>query len=162
MSQPETVFLSLGTNLGDRQANLEAALAALPPQVRLLERSSVYETAPWGVTDQPDFLNMVVCGKTTLPPVRLLAYLKRLEQDLGRVPSIRYGPRLIDIDILFYGSQMLDTPELIIPHPRLPERAFVLVPLAEIAPELIHPVLHEPIRTLLNKVDVSGVKRWTP
>ncbi len=156
----ETVYLALGSNLGDRLANLEAAVAALPPAVKVLERSPIYETAPWGVTDQPAFLNMVVQGETGLAPAALLARLKRLESRLGRLPSIRFGPRLIDIDILFYGSRILVTPRLTIPHPQLHQRAFVLVPLADLAPSFVHPVLGKPIRELLAGVDVTGVKRY--
>ena len=156
----ETVYLALGTNLGDRPANLEAALAALPPAVRVVERSSIYETAPWGITDQPAFLNMAVKGETKLAPRALLARLKHLERDLGRQPSVRYGPRLIDIDILFYDDLMLDSPGLTIPHARLHERAFVLAPLAEIAPDFIHPVLQMSIHDLLEQVDQEGVKLY--
>jgi 2-amino-4-hydroxy-6-hydroxymethyldihydropteridine diphosphokinase len=160
MPPPETVYLALGSNLGDRRHNLEAAIAALPPAVRVLERSPLYETAPWGVTDQPDFLNMVLKGETRLAPAALLARLKRIETDLGRLPTIRYGPRLIDLDILFYDSLVLSTPELTIPHPRLHERAFVLVPLADLAANLVHPVLGKPIRDLLAGIDLTGVKRY--
>ena len=158
MTDP-TVYLALGTNLGDRLANLKAAVAALPPAVTVLERSAVYETPPWGVTDQPAFFNMAVKGETALAPLDLLAHLKRLEKDLGRLPSVRYGPRLIDIDILFYDDLVLDTPGLTLPHPRLQERAFVLVPLADIAAEFVHPVLHESVQSLLSKVDTTGVSR---
>lgn len=143
------VYLALGSNLGDRRANLAAALAALAPQVRLLKRSALYETAPWGYADQPDFLNQVVAAETALPPVELLAYLKEIEVQVGRQPSFRYGPRAIDLDILFYDELVLETPELVIPHPRLDERLFVLAPLAEIAPELVHPVLGVSIGDLL-------------
>jgi 2-amino-4-hydroxy-6-hydroxymethyldihydropteridine diphosphokinase len=160
MPPPETVYLALGSNLGDRRHNLEAAIAALPPAVRVLERSPLYETAPWGETDQPDFLNMVLKGETRLAPAALLARLKRIETDLGRLPTIRYGPRLIDLDILFYDSLVLSTPELTIPHPRLHERAFVLVPLADLAANLVHPVLGKPIRDLLAGIDLTGVKRY--
>jgi 2-amino-4-hydroxy-6-hydroxymethyldihydropteridine diphosphokinase len=155
-----SIYLSLGTNLGDRLANLQAALAALPPAVNVLHRSDIYETEPWGVTDQPAFLNMVIQGETHLSPTELLFYLKRLEKELGRLPSVRYGPRLIDLDILFYDDLVLHTPELIIPHLHLQERAFVLVPLADIASDLIHPVLQEPIHDLLTKVETKGVKRY--
>ncbi len=156
----ETLYLALGTNLADRFANLQAALAALPPAVKILQSSPIYETEPWGVTDQPAFLNMVIQGETRLSPTDLLSHLKRLEKDLGRLPSIRYGPRLIDIDILFYNELVLNSPELTIPHPHLQERAFVLVPLADLIPDLLHPVLHRPIRTLLKEVDTTGVKRY--
>jgi 2-amino-4-hydroxy-6-hydroxymethyldihydropteridine diphosphokinase len=160
MDIPELVYLALGSNLGDRLANLEAALAALPPAVKVLQRSPVYETPPWGITDQPAFLNMVVQGKTRLPPLQLLSQLKSLESRLGRLPSIRYGPRLIDIDILFYNNLVLNTPSLTIPHPHLHERAFVLVPLADLAGDLVHPVLRKPIRELLTGIETTGVKRY--
>jgi 2-amino-4-hydroxy-6-hydroxymethyldihydropteridine diphosphokinase len=155
-----TIYLALGTNLGDRFANLQAAIAALSPAVRVLDQSPVYETPPWGVADQPAFLNMVLRGKTHLQPLELLRNLKDLETALGRVSSIRYGPRLIDMDILFYDSLVLDTPQLTLPHPRLQERAFVLVPLADLEPDLIHPVLGKTIRTLLAEVDTTGVTRY--
>jgi 2-amino-4-hydroxy-6-hydroxymethyldihydropteridine diphosphokinase len=154
------VTLALGTNLGDRIGNLRAAIAALPPAVWVLEQSFVYETLPWGVTDQPHFLNMVIKGETGQSPQELLKHLKALETRLGRLPSIHYGPRKIDIDILFYSDLMLDTPGLTLPHAHLHERAFVLVPLADLAPELIHPVLGKTIRQLLAEVDTTGVKRY--
>ena len=153
------IYLSLGSNLDDRYATLQAALAALPPAVTVLAESPIYETPPWGVTDQPAFLNMVVRAETHLTPLALLALLKRLEAQLGRLPSIRYGPRKIDLDILFYDELVLDTPELILPHPLLHERAFVLVPLADLAPGLVHPVLGQSIRDLLAAVDTKGIKR---
>ncbi len=154
------VYLALGTNLGDRPANLRAAIAALASIVTVLAESPVYETPPWGVTDQPPFLNMALKGETRLAPLALLTELKRLETRLGRRPSIRYGPRLIDMDILFYDDLILDSPELAIPHPRLHERAFVLVPLADLAPDLAHPVLGKSVRELLAAVDATGVIRY--
>jgi 2-amino-4-hydroxy-6-hydroxymethyldihydropteridine diphosphokinase len=154
------VYLALGTNLGDRFANLQAAIAALPPTVRVLEQSPIYETPPWGLTDQPAFLNMVLKGETALAPGELLDHLKRLERTLGRLPGVRWGPRRIDMDILFYDELILETPGLIIPHPRLQERAFVLVPLADLAPGLVHPLLGQSVRELLAKVDTKGVKRY--
>jgi 2-amino-4-hydroxy-6-hydroxymethyldihydropteridine diphosphokinase len=154
------ITLALGTNLGDRPGNLLAAIAALPPAVTVLEQSPVYETLPWGVTDQPDFLNMVIKGETHLLPQDLLKSLKELEIRLGRIPSIHYGPRKIDIDILFYGDLILNTPELTLPHPHLHERAFVLIPLADLAPEQTHPGFGRTIRELLAEVDTAGVKRY--
>jgi 2-amino-4-hydroxy-6-hydroxymethyldihydropteridine diphosphokinase len=154
------VYLALGTNLGNRSRNLRSALAALPPAVTVLEGSPVYETQPWGVTDQPAFLNMVIKGETAMQPQELLGYLKGLETRLGRKPSFRYGPRKIDIDILFYGALFLNVPGLTIPHPRLPDRAFVLVPLADLAPELVHPVLGKTIKQLLREVDTTGIKPY--
>ncbi len=155
-----TVFLALGTNLGERTSNLRRALAALPPAVTVRRASPIYETPPWGLTDQPDFLNMIIEGETTLPPLDLLHFLKDLERTLGRVPSVRYGPRLIDLDILFYDDLLLETPELVLPHPRLHERAFVLVPLADLAADFVHPRLGRPVRALLAEVDTSGMRKY--
>lgn len=156
------LYLALGTNLGDRFANLQAAIAALPPAVRVIAQSPVYETPPWGLTAQPAFLNMVLKGQTALAPVDLLKHLKHLETELGRLPAVRWGPRRIDMDILFYDNLILDTPELTIPHPHLHERAFVLVPLADLEPGLVHPVLGVPIHRLRSAVDATGVKRYEP
>ena len=155
-----TIYLALGSNLGNRENNLKAAIDALTPEVTVLAKSPVYETLPWGVIDQSLFLNMVLKGETHLAPLALLIHLKDLETKLGRLPSIRYGPRLIDMDILFYDDLVLDTSELTIPHPRLHERAFVLVPLADLAPDLVHPVIGKPVGELLTAVDTIGVKRY--
>jgi 2-amino-4-hydroxy-6-hydroxymethyldihydropteridine diphosphokinase len=149
--------LGLGTNLGDRDRNLTAARTSLLPEVRPLRASSVYETPPWGVLDQPHFLNQALEAETDLPPLHLLAYLKDLEVELGRLPAERYGPRLIDLDILFYDDLVLDTPELTIPHPRISERAFVLAPLANLAPDLVHPLEKKTIVELLEACDRSGI-----
>jgi 2-amino-4-hydroxy-6-hydroxymethyldihydropteridine diphosphokinase len=151
-------FLAFGSNMGNRLANLKAAIYNLTPQMAVKNRSSVYETPPWGFTEQAPFLNQVVMVNTYLAPEALLGHLKRLETALGRVPNFHNGPRLIDIDILFYDDLVEDTPPLIIPHPRLHERAFVLVPLAEIAPDLIHPVFGKPIYELLDRLDRSDIK----
>jgi 2-amino-4-hydroxy-6-hydroxymethyldihydropteridine diphosphokinase len=159
---PSIIYLALGSNLGDRSANLLAAIAALPPAVRLLALSPVYETSPWGLTAQPAFLNMALKGETALAPVELLKHLKLLETGLGRQPAVRWGPRLIDMDILFYDELILATPELTLPHPHLHERAFVLVPLADLEPDLLHPVLGVPVRELLAAVDTTGVKPYEP
>jgi len=157
-----TVYVALGTNIGDRPANLEAALAALHPAIELSRRSPIYETQPWGYADQPAFLNMVIEGQTLLPPLDLLAQLKDLEQTLGRTPTFRNGPRLIDLDILFYDDLLLDTPALVIPHPRLHERTFVLVPLAQLAPGFVHPRLRSSIIQLLDALDTGGVTLFRP
>ena len=162
MDQPATIYLALGSNLGDRFANLQAAVAALPPAVRVLERSPIYETPPWGFTDQPAFLNMAVKGETDLAPLELLSHLKDLEIQLGRLPAVRWGPRLIDIDILFHAELVLDTPGLVLPHPSLHLRPFVLVPLADLAPDLVHPLLGKTVRQMLAGVDPGGVKRYEP
>ncbi len=151
------IYIALGTNLGDRLANMMAATAAMPPAVRVLAQSPVYQTAPWGHTDQPEFLNQVIRAETDLSPLQLLVFLKQIEVALGRMPTFRYGPRLIDLDILFYGDLVLETPDLAIPHPHLAERAFVLVPLADLAPQLHHPVLGKTVREMLEEVDTSPV-----
>ncbi len=154
-------YLGLGSNIGDRAANLARAVAALPPEVRVLERSPIYETPAWGYVDQSPFLNMVIMAQTDLPPVALLAHIKRLEGQLGRTPSFRWGPRLIDIDILLYDDLSLNTPDLTIPHAHLQERPFVLVPLADLAPDLVHPVLGKTVGQLLAALDRSGITRWS-
>lgn len=159
---PHTVYLALGTNLGDRPTNLRAALAALAPQVRVQAESRIYETPPWGFVDQPAFLNMAARAETNLPPADLLAFLKQLETSLGRQPTFRNGPRLIDIDILFYDDLILNTPPLVIPHPRLHERDFVLVPLADIAPDFVHPLLRQPVRALLHALSSVSVAQCVP
>lgn len=154
-----TVYIALGSNLGDRAANLRDALKAFEPAVHVLALSGLYETPPWGYTDQPAFYNMVVKAGTALEPAALLDFLKGLESELGRAHSFRYGPRSIDLDILFYDDLVVRQPRLVIPHPRLHERGFVLVPLADLAPELVHPVLHQPVRELLAQVDIQGIRK---
>lgn len=151
------IYLALGTNLGDRLGNLRAAINAFEPQIHVLHESRVYETEPWGYADQPAFLNMVVHAETELSPRELLVRLKTLESSLGRVPGFRNGPRLIDLDILFYDDLRLDSTGLVIPHSRLHERGFVLVPLADVAPDLVHPVLGLSISQILEGLDVQGV-----
>src|SRR5271157_2882601 len=151
------IYLALGTNLGDRIANLRAAIEALSPEIKVIVESKVYETPPWGYEDQPAFLNMAVKGETGLKPESLLKRLKQLEVQLGREQSFRWGPRLIDIDILFYDDLILESESLTIPHPRLHERAFVLVPLTDIAPDFIHPVLKETIKELLASADTDDI-----
>jgi 2-amino-4-hydroxy-6-hydroxymethyldihydropteridine diphosphokinase len=154
------LYLALGTNLGDRLSNIKNAIAALPPVVQVTKQSSVYETPPWGYADQPEFLNMALRAETELEPSDLLSFLKNLEEELGRVESFRYGPRQIDLDILFYDDLVLETSELIIPHPKLHERAFVLVPLAEIAPALIHPLKRKSVSDLLRDVKIDGIHKY--
>lgn len=153
----ETVYLALGSNVGDKEANLEAAISKIGEKCTLLKRSSIYQTPPWGYQEQDFFLNMVVSVHTELNPVDLLAHLKSSEINIGRQPTFRNGPRVIDIDILFYGQQVLAQPGLEIPHPRLHERAFVLVPLAEIAPDLIHPTKQCPVDTFLVGMEIKDI-----
>ena len=152
-----TVYIALGTNLGERLTNLRAALESMPPDVKVVAESHIYETPPWGYEDQPAFLNMVVKAETGLEPEPLLKYLKQLEAELGREQNFRWGPRLIDLDILFYDDLVIESPPLVIPHPRLHERAFVLVPLSNVAPDLVHPVFHQKISALLTEIDTQGI-----
>ena len=154
------IYLALGTNLGDRMENLRRAIAALSPKIRVTALSSVYETPPWGYTDQPAFLNMALTGEAEGEPPALIAFLKNLETELGREKTFRNGPRLIDMDILFYEDLIFNQADLIIPHPRLQERAFVLVPLKDIAPNLMHPVLKRTVHDLLRDVDTKGVNLY--
>jgi len=156
----EIIYLSLGSNLGDREANLESVFEELPPAIEVIVRSSIYQTEPWGFEDQPDFLNMVAQGKTELTPRELLAYLKKIEKKIGRKPSFIYGPRLVDVDILFYGEKVVDEIQLKIPHEKIPERAFVLVPLMEIAPDLKYLDSDQTISDLANSIDTSGVSLY--
>ena len=165
MAEPVTTHLCLGGNLGDRMAALTEALQLLDatPGMRRTGCSSVYETEPWVVADQPNFLNLVVAYETTLEPADLLAACKSVEATVGRTPSFRWGPRLIDVDILLYGDEVVDSaePDLQIPHARMAQRAFVLVPLAEMIPE--HPVPPDgrTVRQLLEQAeDRAGVVHW--
>ena len=156
----KNIFLALGTNLGDRLANLETAIQNMPPDMPVIKRSSIYETPPWGFLEQPAFLNMVLQVETEFSPWKLLKFLKKLEGSMGREKTFRNGPRLIDIDILFYGNLKFEKSGLVIPHPSIAERAFVLVPLAEIAPDFLHPVLKVTIQDLLNKVDHQVIQPY--
>ena len=155
----QTSYLSLGSNLGEREESLERALAKLEGEgVTVSRRSGIYETEPQDVAEQPWFLNMVVEAATKLLPKQLLATVQRIEREMGRTRAgvMRGGPRVIDIDILLYGFVVMDTPQLTIPHARMIERRFVLQPLLEIAPELRHPVMKGLLKDY--SVQVSGQK----
>jgi 2-amino-4-hydroxy-6-hydroxymethyldihydropteridine diphosphokinase len=154
------VYLALGTNLGDRPANLKQAIAALTPQMEVKAKSQVYETPPWGFEDQPKFLNQVIKANTYLDPEPLLKHLKRLEVALGRKESFPNGPRLIDMDILFYDDLVMEKPSLVLPHPRLHERGFVLLPLLEIAPNLVHPVHKQSVREMAEMCNMAGIEKF--
>jgi len=151
------VYLALGSNVGNRAANLKEAISALSPQMDVKARSKVYETPPWGYAEQDKFYNQVVKAITYVEPAPLLKHLKRLETALGRKPSFQYGPRLIDIDILFYDDLTMATPELIIPHPFAHERGFVLLPMMDLAPDLVHPLKERTVRDLLAGCDLRGI-----
>ena len=145
------ILLSLGSNLGNRLSTLEKALKALDKaEVRITAKSRVWETEPWGLADQPRFLNMCAKAETQLEPEELLAAVKGVEQELGREKRVHWGPREIDVDILLIGSEIVELPSLRVPHPLMQERAFVLVPLCEIAPEACHPLFHKTVRELLD------------
>ncbi len=158
--QTEIIYLGLGSNLGDREANLQTVFQELPPVVEITIFSSLYETEPWGFRDQPDFLNQVVQAKTELCPRELLVYLKKVETKIGRKPGFIYGPRLVDIDILLYGNMIINENNLVIPHNKIAERAFVLVPFAEIAPDLSLPGSTLMISELLESIDSSDVSLY--
>jgi 2-amino-4-hydroxy-6-hydroxymethyldihydropteridine diphosphokinase len=157
----KTVYLSLGSNIGDRAANLKAAIAALADEGVIVRKvSSFYETEPVDYLQQDWFLNCVVEGETELPGGTLLAKLRAIETRMGSKKVIAKGPRILDIDILLYGDETIATPELQIPHPRMTQRRFVLVPLAEIAPDLSHPSWHASVKDLLAATtDRSEVRR---
>jgi len=156
------VYLSLGSNLGDRRGNLAAALQQLRDKVEIHTVSSVYETEPVGYLDQPRFLNMACCGKTELSTQELLHEIKTIEVAIGRQPSFRNGPRPIDIDILLYDELQTEQETLTIPHPRMNERAFVLIPLAEISPNVIDPVSGRTAEELARALSHAGVKMLAP
>jgi 2-amino-4-hydroxy-6-hydroxymethyldihydropteridine diphosphokinase len=149
-----TAYLSLGSNEGNRQQMLDSALAHIAQDCGNVSlQSSVYETAAWGLEDQPGFLNMAVAITTALAHLQLLAAIRNIETLLGRKREIMWGQRTIDIDILFYNNDTINSTDLVIPHPRLHERRFVLVPLMEIAPGFVHPIFYKNITTLLTECE---------
>ena len=153
----EQVYVGLGSNLADPRAQVERASRALAglPKTRLVQRSRLYRSAPWGRADQPEFVNAVVALQTELTPRELLEALLKIERAAGRArDATRWGPRVLDLDILVFGDRMIDEPGLHVPHPHLHERAFVLLPLAEIAPDLIVPG-HGRVDDLARRIDAS-------
>ena len=162
MPDSKLIYLSLGSNLGDRAANLESAIGALPHAgVRVVRRSSLYETEPVDFLAQPWFLNCVVEAETSLTPGQLLRALQGIESMLGSRKLVPRGPRIIDLDILFYGTSKIRTEEMEIPHPRMASRRFVLAPLAELVPGMHHPTLGVTIAELLATAqDASAVRLW--
>jgi 2-amino-4-hydroxy-6-hydroxymethyldihydropteridine diphosphokinase len=156
------VVLALGSNLGDRCANLHHALEEISVQVAINKTSSIYETPPWGYLEQPVFLNQVFSGNTSLNPDELLVFIKNIEREMGRVKNFQNGPRLIDIDILLFGEQIINSENLMIPHPRMLERGFVLLPLSEIEPDLVIPGTKNTVSELLHQVDLNGIQKIDP
>ncbi|MFQ5441384.1 MAG: 2-amino-4-hydroxy-6-hydroxymethyldihydropteridine diphosphokinase [Thermodesulfobacteriota bacterium] len=159
----ERVFIAVGSNLGDRARNCLKAIGLIEEnsgRVRLVRKSPFYETEPWGLTEQPPFVNAVIEVATGLEPRPLLAFLKGIEEEMGREGAARWGPRRIDLDIIFFGRRVLRERGLVIPHPRMNERAFVLVPLADIAPGFIHPVFKKTVTAMKGALkDTGSVKR---
>ncbi len=150
------VYIGIGSNLGKREENCEKAISLLINKgLRDLKQSSKIETEPWGVKNQPAFINMAVSAGTDLSPERLLTLIKEIEVKMGRTSTVRWGPRIIDLDILFYDNVVIEKPDLSIPHPHIRDRDFVLRPLAEIAPDLVHPVLQKNISELLDSLQTN-------
>jgi 2-amino-4-hydroxy-6-hydroxymethyldihydropteridine diphosphokinase len=146
------VYIGIGSNLGDRQGNCLKAIELLETEgVKALQRSSIYETEPWGLKDQPRFINMAIEVETDLTPRQLLSLLRKIENGMGRIRTMKWGPRTIDLDILLYGDMVVREADLEIPHPLMHEREFVLEPLSEIAPQNIHPVLRRTVGELLEE-----------
>jgi 2-amino-4-hydroxy-6-hydroxymethyldihydropteridine diphosphokinase len=159
------IYLALGSNLGNREQHVQAGIDAISaPDLRVTRTSSTYETAPRDYTDQPWFLNLVLECETELFPLQLLRRLQRIEKQLGRQRIVSKGPRTIDIDILLFGNFLIERPLLQVPHPRMAERRFVLEPLAELAPELRHPVTRRSIKDLLANTKEQALRKasWTP
>jgi 2-amino-4-hydroxy-6-hydroxymethyldihydropteridine diphosphokinase len=147
------VYLGIGSNLGDKQGNCLDAIERLSTRgISISKRSAMHETQPWGVEDQPDFVNMAVEVETVMSPEELLVTVKEIEREMGRKAGTRWGPRLIDLDVLLYDDRIVKSKDLIIPHPLLHKRNFVLLPLAEISPECVHPVLKKTIRELAQEL----------
>ena len=153
------VYISLGSNLGDRAGNLLTAIAHMGECISNIQKSPIFETPPWGVLEQPSFFNMVITGTTLLTPFRLLAFLKNIEVEMGRVKALHWGPRVIDLDILLYDELQVKQPHLTIPHANICERAFVLVPLADLAPQLVIPGTDRTVAQWLQSVDRTGIIR---
>lgn len=160
MAKKVTVYIALGSNLGDRAEFLYRARQLLSEFITEMRCSHLYETPPWGVLEQPLFLNQVLRGNTTLPPLKLLDSLKHIEKHLGRKDTLRFGPRVIDLDILLYGERVIRSARLQVPHPRMLERAFVMLPLAELSPDLIIPGSGKSVSEVLSSLDTTGISLY--
>jgi 2-amino-4-hydroxy-6-hydroxymethyldihydropteridine diphosphokinase len=158
-TSPHQIYISLGSNLGDLASNLLTAIAHMGECISNIQKSPVYETPPWGVLAQPAFLNMVITGTTLLTPIHLLAFLKNIEVEMGRVKTMHWGPRVIDLDILLYDNLQFHRSRLTIPHANMCERAFVLIPMADLAPQLVIPGTDRTVTQWLQTVDRSGITR---
>jgi 2-amino-4-hydroxy-6-hydroxymethyldihydropteridine diphosphokinase len=157
------IYLGLGSNLGDREAMLRRACELLAASgITILRTSSLYETEPRDLPNQPWFLNQVVETETSLFPLQLLSRVLKIEKDLGRRRIVDNGPRTIDIDILLYHRFVIDSPALVVPHPRMHERRFVLAPMVELAPDLRHPVTRQTMRELLGRIKGQTVRLFNP
>lgn len=162
MRKSFNIYLSLGSNLGDRLANLNNAKSLLSSKIIIHQTSSVYHTPPWGYNNQNAFLNIVLRASTSLPPFELLKFIKSSEVQLGRIPSFKYGPRRIDIDIIKYDTLVINSDHLVIPHPQYHNRAFVLIPLLELDKNHNHPILKSSITELIQHTDTSDITSFKP
>ena len=150
------VYLGIGSNLGIREDNCLMAISLLEENgLKITKRSAMHETTPWGIKDQPKFINMAIEAETNISPLELLSIIKKIEGEMGRQPAMKWGPRVIDIDILLYGDKLLCEADLTIPHPLMHEREFVLRPLSEIAPDIVHPVLGKTIKELFDTIAIA-------
>jgi len=150
MKENNTVYITLGTNLGDREENLKIALDGITAFGEITKKSSILETPPMGYEDQGDFLNMAIELKTNLSPIDLIIKFQEIEHKMGRTREFKNGPRIIDLDIILFNNEVIETDSLTIPHPGMQTRDFVLNPLSEIAPEVVHPILNKTINELKN------------
>lgn len=158
MAEETSSVIHLGSNLGNRTEFLNKAIDRLEMLGKVVKRSAIYETAPWGVTDQPFFLNMAVELITSMAPAELLKSLRLIETELGRTRQQKWGPRTIDMDLIFYGDKIIETEELTVPHPQAHKRAFVLIPLLDICPDRIHPKFNQKVWELYDQcTDVTEV-----
>ncbi len=151
------VYLALGSNLGDSRHNIIKAIQLMSPEIQKISQAPVYKTKPVGYTNQPDFFNTAISGQTDLSPEELLTFTRNVEQQVGRVARFHWGPREIDIDIIFYGNQIIKQPGLIIPHPHFSERDFVLKPLSDLNPDLIDPISQQTIKQLARLTNNSSL-----